>query len=85
MKPRKSTAIELVEILKKCERTPGTLRIIRRAEVGHYHDLLTEVAAPKMELISDLRQEGLENLANAVMRGEYDEDPDDRRIPTVEN
>lgn len=101
MSGRKSTAIELVEDLRKLDQTPAIQRIIRRAEVGHYHDYLTDAACPKVELVNDLRSAkpdvfaldpvatqmrvALEALANAVMRGEWDEDPGDKRLPRVES
>ena len=84
-RPYGSTTVELVEVLRSLEQTPGVHRILRRAEVGHYHDYLTDAACPKVELVNDLLAEGLGDLASKVMRGEYDEDPDDRRLPRVED
>lgn len=102
MGTRNSTAIELVDVLRRLDQTLGVQRIIRRAQVGHYHDYVTDAACPKVELVNDLRSEMqfhsdapnahgflnygiLVDLEKAVMRGEYDEDPDDRRLPRVED
>jgi hypothetical protein len=90
MSERHSTTIELVKDLREIELThprPAAIqRIIRRAEVGHYHDYLTDAACPKVELVNDLLAAGnCELLVGAVMSGHFDESPDDRRVPRVED
>lgn len=53
--------------------------IIAKAKQGHYHDFASKLATPKMQLVTDLRQAGLEDIAKDVMNGLYDsESPEDK-------
>jgi hypothetical protein len=70
-----STDVELVEELKKHERTnPVEIRlIIQKAKKGHYHDLKSNMVLPKIALIRELRSVNLTALADRVIGGEFDE------------
>ncbi len=71
-----STDIELVAELEKLKGS-GSNRalsaLIERARRGEYHDYKSQVGAPKMALVHDLRTLGLEGLVLRVMNGEFDE------------
>jgi len=47
--------------------------IIVKAKEGHYHDSESELPAPKAQLIEDLQEVGLEEIAQRVEDGDYDE------------
>lgn len=47
--------------------------IIRRCRDGSYHDFKSELATPKMQMIADLREAGLDQEAQRVMNGDYDQ------------
>ena len=47
--------------------------IIYRCRTGAYHDFLSNLATPKMQMVTDLRAAGLEDDAQAVINGEYDQ------------
>ncbi len=50
--------------------------IISKAKAGYYHDFETEIATPKVQLVSDLREVKLklcDDIALKVINGEYDE------------
>lgn len=49
--------------------------IIAKAECGEYHDFDTELATPKVHLVSDLKAIGLHSFAQMVINGEHDEEP----------
>lgn len=53
----------------------------RRAEAGYYHDFLTGLATPKMVLNENLNNMYLEDLAQKVIDGAYDDEaPEDKPI-----
>jgi len=69
-----TTKKELIEDLRK---KPFTLKrefIMNRARKGIYHDFDTPLAAPKTELVHDLRAAGYDDLARAAMEGAYDDE-----------
>lgn len=43
-----------------------------RARRGYYHDFLSPLAMPEMQLVQDLRELGLEQFAQRVINGEFD-------------
>lgn len=72
-----STDVEFVAELEKLK-GPGSHRalnaVIERAKRGEYHDFKnTMFTAPKMALVHDLRNLGLNDLVMRVMNGEFDE------------
>jgi hypothetical protein len=70
------------ELLEDLWDKPYSLRraeIERRAKRGDYHDFDTTLAAPKMELVKDLRSAGFDDLVQKVLDGAYDDES-----PTVE-
>jgi len=68
------TKTTLVDDLLTKPASPLRDAIIRRAKRGHYHDLETTVATPKMELDYDLRQAGFNDLADKARAGDYDDE-----------
>ncbi len=70
----KGTTTTLIKDLEKCT---GIRRqvdiIIDRAKNNEYHDFKSELPAPKIGLFRDLQLIGLDDLAQNVMAGEYDE------------
>lgn len=75
----KSTKVELVtELQAKIDdigdqHKEELIRILSWARAGVYHDFETMIAAPKQQLVSDLRSIGMTNLATRVINGEFDE------------
>lgn len=55
----------------------GADLILQRAKACVYHDFKTQLAAPKHQLVSDLRQVGMERLAQRVIEGDFDDGMDD--------
>jgi hypothetical protein len=51
--------------------------MITRAEMGYYHDFKSDHPTPKSQLINDLMMVGLKDIAQLVMDGEFDEEPDE--------
>jgi len=69
----KDTRFELVEELQKLNRH-DLKELIEEAKAGEFHDFVNnKYATPKTELVIKLREKGLENLAQQVIKGEYDE------------
>lgn len=69
----KDTRFELVEELQKLKRD-DLKEIIDEALAGEFHDFHNnKYPAPKMALVEKLRDKGLEDLAQQVINGEYDE------------
>ena len=69
-----NTMIELVEWLKNLKRDDLT-GLIYEALTGEFHDYKNEkYAAPKMVLVQKLKEKGLENIAQDVIQGMYDEE-----------
>lgn len=72
-----STDVELVAELEKLK-GDGNNRalnvVIARARRGEYHDFKNQMfVAPKMALVHDLRNLGLNDLVMRAMNGEFDE------------
>ncbi|MES3019387.1 MAG: hypothetical protein V4721_16490 [Bacteroidota bacterium] len=76
---RKSTNVDLVEDLTKINSSGRLDGIIKAAEQNQYHDFKSVHSMPKVVLIDDLSHfpETIE-ITNSVMRGEYDESPDEQ-------
>lgn len=49
-------------------------RIILHCREGVYDDYVTQVACPKIQMVGDLRTVGLNDLADKVIDGEYDQE-----------
>ncbi len=50
---------------------------IEDARRNVYHDFLTRLATPIMDLVARAELEGLRDIANAARRGDFDAGPDD--------
>jgi hypothetical protein len=74
-----STKKELIEDLWKKPHSLKRQAILKRAGAGHYHDFETEIAAPKIQLVTDLRDAGFMDLAEKTIDGAYDDES-----PTIE-
>lgn len=69
----KDTRFELVEELQKLNRS-DLKTLIEEAKAGEFHDFLNnKYAMPKYTLMQKLKEKGLNELAEQVMEGEYDE------------
>lgn len=70
--------VELVEEMQKLPQTPELLAIIEEAKAGEYHDYKNKkYDCGKVEVVKRLQLLGHFNLAQRVIEGEFDEDPDD--------
>ncbi len=70
---KKDTRFELVEELQKLDRD-DLKELIDEAKAGEFHDFQNnKYAMPKMTLVNMLREKGLEDIAQQVIRGDYDE------------
>ncbi len=75
---KKSTKVELVQELFdyiKLGHPKAYLigNIAALAQQGYYHDFECTITTPKVQLVSDLRSVDLEELAQKVINGEFDE------------
>lgn len=70
------TMDQLVEDLLRLPPSSFRDELVKKALAGHYHDYKTTVAMPKVELARDLARYGYRNLARRVIRGDYDDEPD---------
>lgn len=81
------TRIHLVCELEQLPPTPAILALIAEAKAGDYHDLKsTKYALPKAAAYVKLRAAGLDNLAERLAAGEFDEFPDaedEERLPSM--
>lgn len=50
----------------------GESELIRRTRAGVYHDTASALAAPKLSLVAELNERGLDDLAECAKRGRYD-------------
>lgn len=48
------------------------LQLVARAEADFYHDFLSPIATPCMQLMADLRRLGLDDLAARHLNGDFD-------------
>jgi predicted nucleotidyltransferase len=46
--------------------------LARRAAEGRYNDYQSKCATPKMKLVHELKELGLEDLARRVVNGDFD-------------
>ena len=51
---------------------PELAPMIRKARAGYYHDFLSPLALPEMQLVADLKEAGHPALAQRVADGEFD-------------
>ena len=79
----KSTMVELVEELERLPRCVVRDAILARAREGAYHDFKSELPAPKVQCVEDLRRGGYKELAKRVIDGEFDEPADDTDIEAM--
>lgn len=63
---------ELLARALEAEEDPALTMIANRARVGYYHDYLSPLALPTIQLVTDLRAAKHEALAARVMNGEFD-------------
>lgn len=88
-----NTVIDLVQDLEKKLASPmrpvgelntknyerGIKAIIAYAKIGYYHDFITPLGAPKIELHTHLLQMGLGDIDKKMQNGDYDdESPSDK-------
>lgn len=77
-KTRKSTMVELVNELQKLPQSTLRDQVIAEAKAGEFHDYKNEkYICGKVAVVGYLRKLDANALAEAVMNGEYDEEPDD--------
>lgn len=69
-----TTKKELVEDLWKKPYSLKRAEIEKRAKRGDYHDFDSELAAPKITLVDDLRAAGFGDLAQKAIDGAYDDE-----------
>jgi hypothetical protein len=69
-----TTKKDLVEDLWKKPHSFKRALILKLAAAGHYHDFDTKLAAPKMQLVADLRAAGFDDLAQKTIDGAYDDE-----------
>jgi hypothetical protein len=69
-----TTKKELLEDLWKKPYSLKRVEIEKRAKRGDYHDFDSELAAPKIALVDDLRAAGFEDLAQKTIDGAYDDE-----------
>ena len=67
----KTTSL-LIEDLNKVKSTPLIIDIILNASKGYYHDFDSPLPFPKHILEMDLREAGLDDIADDVIEGKYD-------------
>jgi hypothetical protein len=60
------------EKLSAVLRDAGLNEMSARAAVGYYDDYESELATPCIQLVTDLRAAGREDLAKRAMNGEWD-------------
>ena len=74
----KDTRIHLVEELLKYPQSPLRDVIIEEAKAGEFHDYKNnKYACGKVAAVEMLRSIGAFELADRVMNGEFDEEPDE--------
>lgn len=54
------------------EADPKLVHLIKKAEAGYYDDYESPLATPCMQLVADLMQAGLNDLAKRAQDGEFD-------------
>lgn len=69
-----ATTKELIEDLWKKPYSLKRKYIEDRAKAGVYHDFDTELELPKIQLVTDLRAAGFEDLAQKALDGAYDDE-----------
>jgi hypothetical protein len=69
-----TTKKDLVEDLRRKPRGLKRDLIMSLAFSGHYHDFDTKLEAPKMQLVTDLRAAGFDDLAQKTIDGAYDDE-----------
>ncbi len=81
---RKSTMVELVEELQALPQSPEIDEVIAEAKAGEYHDYKNrKYVCGKMAVYGKLKAAGLDDLANRVTAGEFDEEADAEDIKNM--
>ena len=74
-----TTKKDLLEDLWKKPHSFKRALLLKLAAAGHYHDFDTKLEAPKMQLVTDLKLAGFDDLAQKTIDGAYDDE-----FPSVE-
>lgn len=75
--PHKDTRVHLVQELEKLPRTPEIIALITEARLGEFHDYKNQkYACGKIEAYKRLKAIGLNDLADRIANGEFDEQAD---------
>jgi hypothetical protein len=63
------------ELATRLERENAALyaKVINRCLSGAYGDFTSDFATPKMQMVTDLREVGLDSIAQDVINGKYDQ------------
>jgi len=69
-----TTKKDLLEDLWRKPYSLARTTILRRAERGYYHDFDSPLATPKVQLVTELRAAGFEDLAQKTIDGAYDDE-----------
>ena len=72
-----STTKELVDELQKIKGAKESRVVqvlIDKARRGHYHDFMSPLETPKIQLVKDLGAMGFADLARRVMNGDFDDE-----------
>lgn len=64
------TKQRLAKAIKEAD--PKLVYLIKKAEAGYYDDYESPIATPCIQLVADLRQAGLSDLAERAKNGEFD-------------
>lgn len=81
---RKSTMVELVEELQALPPSPEIDEMIAEAKAGEYHDYKNrKYVCGKMAVYGKLKAAGLDDLANRITAGEFDEEADAEDIKNM--
>ena len=59
-------------LASRLEASGASEEMIKNARLGMYDDFISPLPNPIMHLVSDLRKEGLHDLAQRAMDGEFD-------------
>lgn len=70
---KKGTQTTLIEDLRQKPDSHARNLLMERAERGDYHDVKSQLPMQKILLHRDLVMAGLDDLAEKVFEGEYDE------------
>ena len=71
--PETHTAVKLSKELLKA----GLEDMADKARTGYYHDYLSPLAMPSVQLLNDLKKHGKTQLIKRHMNGEFDASPEE--------